>query len=1173
MDSTTSILLSAADTPSSPTSLLLDTQSSIHIACNPDILSDIVHSSRCVTVQGITKNRMRVTEEGNITHIGVQAYYHPGMAANILSYSQLQLTHTCEFNTRSDTFTATPFFMGPTLTFTNVNGHYSLDLPTVLSAFSITVKALSSEYTQRQRSTAKKAYDFIARMGFVSYKAAAEVIQRGSMKDLGFTRSDLVNAQKIYGTPAAYQLGQGTHKSISTGENEPIPIHESVAQELQVDLFFMYGQAFFLSISVLLGLIMVTHLGPGSEVGRTGADISVTPNITTTKKADKKNSAQAEGSKAKAGKSLLNHIKGYIDKGFRISRVSSDGEPAIKAVSHDLLSLGIDLNVLGRGSHVPHAEAAIRLVKNRARSTRWSLPFNLPIPWIPFLITFVVHTVNMIPKVNSIGHLSAFTNFTGRVPSYLKDAPHAFGTAGFLQKAQTSNNGAPRADYCIWIGPTRNFAGTHKCVNLDTFQVLTGDTFRPAPITPAAIARINQLAGEPFADTHKFMAEPLIEDPSPPFALDPNRGVYDHLSSATEDIVPQDRSTTDIVPADSLVYDPDPYEREPEMEPEDTPATETDPEDTSATSTSFEVEAPISEGIATEDIDSREQSQAAELVAVRNIANPGYNLRSTANKNVYAALSTVEAREIYGDSATEAASIEEISTCIKKDVWECLPPTYRTRDAIPSKMFFTPKFLPDGSMKSLKSRIVGGGHRQDTSHFRDSEISSPTVALTSVMVGAALAAHEGHHVMTLDHKAAYLNAAMTGPPVEMLLTPEIARTMCALDPKYRTYVRADNKIAVRLKKALYGCVQSAMLWYKELASTLVSLGFRPNPYDTCSFVRHRQRSIDRILVYVDDLFITSDSKRELDTTAEALKSKYGQVTSKTGLEHDYLGIRWDFRVQGQATLSMEGYVKDVIRKYGVTKAFKTPAGDGLFTSDENSPALSPEKCALFLSAVMTLHYLAKRVRPDTLAAVSWCATRVLHPTEEDERKLDRILGYLLHTQDQTLILRIGEKCELRAYVDSSHGVYPDGKSVTGVVHMIGDAPVYFKASKQPIVTRSSTESELVGISDALSQILWTREFMLSQGVKIGTAILYQDNMSTIFLANRGRSTSDRTRHIKIRYFFVAHYVEANEIRIEYMPTTHMVADILTKALHGTLFQKFATALTGHGILKREVKTT
>lgn len=120
-------------------------------------------------------------------------------------------------------------------------------------------------YTKRQLLSARAAYEFIIRMGFISYKAAAEVVQRGSISDLGFTRADLVNAQDIYGTPAAYQLGQGVTKTNKPSVDDPIPLHVSVQQELQIDIFYFLGQAFFISISLLLGLIMVTHLGPGIE--------------------------------------------------------------------------------------------------------------------------------------------------------------------------------------------------------------------------------------------------------------------------------------------------------------------------------------------------------------------------------------------------------------------------------------------------------------------------------------------------------------------------------------------------------------------------------------------------------------------------------------------------------------------------------------------------------------------------------------------------------------------------------------------------------------------------------------------------------------------------------------------------------------------------------------------
>ena len=71
---------------------------------------------------------------------------------------------------------------------------------------------------------------------------------------------------------------------------------------------------------------------------------------------------------------------------------------------------------------------------------------------------------------------------------------------------------------------------------------------------------------------------------------------------------------------------------------------------------------------------------------------------------------------------------------------------------------------------------------------------------------AATAAHYHHHVMTLDHTAAYLNAKMTGQIVDMMLSVEVTDMLCEVDPMNKQYVRPNGKIYVRLKKALYGCV-------------------------------------------------------------------------------------------------------------------------------------------------------------------------------------------------------------------------------------------------------------------------------------------------------------------------------------------------------------------------------
>ena len=78
------------------------------------------------------------------------------------------------------------------------------------------------------------------------------------------------------------------------------------------------------------------------------------------------------------------------------------------------------------------------------------------------------------------------------------------------------------------------------------------------------------------------------------------------------------------------------------------------------------------------------------------------------------------------------------------------------------------------------------------------------------------------------------------------------------------------------------------------------------------------------------------------------------------------------------------------------------------------------------------------------------------------------------------------------------------------------------------------------------------------------AKLYQDNMSTISLISNGRSTSARTRHVAIRFFFVKDRIDSGEIAVEHMPTGQMIADIMTKPLQGDLFRKMRAWLLGEG---------
>ena len=152
---------------------------------------------------------------------------------------------------------------------------------------------------------------------------------------------------------------------------------------------------------------------------------------------------------------------------------------------------------------------------------------------------------------------------------------------------------------------------------------------------------------------------------------------------------------------------------------------------------------------------------------------------------------------------------------------------------------------------------------------------------------------------------------------------------------------------------------------------------------------------------------------------------------------------------------------------------------------------------------------------------------------------------------------------LKWYIDVSHQVHPDFRSHTGGLLTLGKGSVYNKSSKQKINTRSSTESELVGVDDVIVQILWTNLFMEEQGYNVNDTIVFQDNKSALLLEKNGRySSSKRTKHIEAKYFFVQDCYNRKKLRLEFCPTDDMVADFFTKPLQGKKFHHFRKNIMG-----------
>ena len=171
--------------------------------------------------------------------------------------------------------------------------------------------------------------------------------------------------------------------------------------------------------------------------------------------------------------------------------------------------------------------------------------------------------------------------------------------------------------------------------------------------------------------------------------------------------------------------------------------------------------------------------------------------------------------------------------------------------------------------------------------------------------------------------------------------------------------------------------------------------------------------------------------------------------------------------------------------------------------------------------------------------------------------------YLKNTINERRYIAIKDKGAMFTWVDAAYAVYEDMRSQTGGAISFGLGVVHCKSSRQKLNTKSSTESEVVGVSDYLPYNIWMTLFLKEQGMILYKNVLYQDNQSAMKMLKNGReSCTGNSRHIDIRYFFVKDRVDKGEVEVIYCPTEEMLADYFTKPLQGALFEKLRRVIMG-----------
>jgi hypothetical protein len=493
----------------------------------------------------------------------------------------------------------------------------------------------------------------------------------------------------------------------------------------------------------------------------------------------------------------------------------------------------------------------------------------------------------------------------------------------------------------------------------------------------------------------------------------------------------------------------------------------------------------------------------------------------------------------------------------------------------------------------LKARTVAGGNKQ-RGYILKEDASSPTVSNEAVMLTCVIDADENRDVAIVDIPNAFVQTVVEdekdrvfvrirGPLVDILVSiaPDVYGEYVTIGKK------GEKQLLVQCLTALYGTMVASLLYYKKFVKSLRSRRFKLNPYDPC--VANKQVDGEQLTVcfHVDDCKISHLNPKVVSDTIDWLRLEYenvfedgsGLMKVKRGKTHVYLGMALDFSHANQCRITMIDYVDEIIAAYDkssnelhdgfttVTKrsnrAKTSAAPDDLFVVDEDAEKLSEDGQTAFHHLVAKTLYISKRARPDLSTAIAFLTTRVKAPDVNDWRKLSHLMEYLRVERLRPLVLSADGSGVLMWYVDASFAVHPNMRSHTGGGLTMGRGFPIVTSTKQKLNTRSSTESELVGVDDMMPIVVWSRYFLMAQGYGVTQNLLLQDNKSSMLLEKNGRASSGkRTRHINIRYYFVTDRVNMKEIEIEWCPTKDMVADFMTKPLQGSHFRRLRDLIMG-----------
>jgi hypothetical protein len=194
-------------------------------------------------------------------------------------------------------------------------------------------------------------------------------------------------------------------------------------------------------------------------------------------------------------------------------------------------------------------------------------------------------------------------------------------------------------------------------------------------------------------------------------------------------------------------------------------------------------------------------------------------------------------------------------------------------------------------------------------------------------------------------------------------------------------------------------------------------------------------------------------------------------------------------------------------------------------------------------------------RPDISFAVSQVSQFMHAPKTIHMEAVNKILRYLKKTPGKGILMKNNNTNEICGYSDADWAGSFDRKSTTGYCTFVGGNIVTWKSKKQNVVARSSAEAEYRAMASTTSELIWIKQLLADLNITTHLPIkMFCDNQAACHIASNP-VFHERTKHIEVDCHFIREKLQAKEIETPFVRSKDQIADIFTKGLDSTLFDK------------------